>query len=149
MALGLLAVMIVVLPVLLVAELLRWMLQDWVYLLLEVLVLYLALSIRGLTEHGRAVSDALHRGDIERAREQVGRIVSRQDGRRFELATCPADCAYLCLARKYASGLALLANSGTVNDAIGLVRRGVWLWLGLLGLVAVVAALVCARAQTG
>jgi len=75
---GLLGLLLVVSPVLLVAELLRWLLADWGYLMLQVLVLYLALSIRGLTEHGRAVSEALHRGDLEGAREQVGRIVSRK-----------------------------------------------------------------------
>lgn len=77
-SLGLLGVLIIVLPVLIVAELLRWTLNGWVYLLLQTLVLYLALSIRGLTEHGRAVSDALHGGDLELARKQVGRIVSRK-----------------------------------------------------------------------
>jgi len=75
---GLLGVLIIVLPVLAVAELLRWMLSEWPYLLLEVVVLYVALSIRGLMEHGRAVSNALHSGDLENARQQVGRIVSRQ-----------------------------------------------------------------------
>ncbi|WP_297797839.1 adenosylcobinamide-phosphate synthase CbiB [uncultured Marinobacter sp.] len=76
--LGLLGVLIVVLPVLVVAESLRWALDGWTYLLLQAVVLYFALSIRGLTEHGRAVSDALHSGDLEQAREQVGRIVSRK-----------------------------------------------------------------------
>lgn len=76
--LGLAGVLIVVLPVLSVAEMLRWTLNGWLYLLLQVAVLYFALSIRGLTEHGRAVSEALHRGDLEGAREQVSRIVSRK-----------------------------------------------------------------------
>ncbi len=75
---GFLGVLILVLPVLMVAELLRWTLNGWVYLLLQVVVLYAALSIRGLTEHGRAVSDALHGGDLDLARQQVGRIVSRR-----------------------------------------------------------------------
>jgi len=76
-SLGLLALFVVVMPVLAAAELLRWVLGSWEYLLVQAVVLYLALSIRGLTEHGRAVSDALHKGDLENAREQVGRIVSR------------------------------------------------------------------------
>ncbi|WP_339753567.1 adenosylcobinamide-phosphate synthase CbiB [uncultured Marinobacter sp.] len=75
--LGFLGVLILALPLLMVAELLRWTLNGWVHLLLQVVVLYFMLSIRGLTEHGRAVSDALHSGDVEKAREQVGRIVSR------------------------------------------------------------------------
>ncbi|MDX1457097.1 MAG: adenosylcobinamide-phosphate synthase CbiB [Marinobacter sp.] len=78
MTLGLAGLLIVVLPVLWVAEMLRWALNGWLYLWLQVVVLYLALSIRGLTEHGRAVSEALQRGDLDGAREQVGRIVSRR-----------------------------------------------------------------------
>lgn len=77
MMLGFLALLIVVIPVLAVAEWLRWWLGSWEYLLVQAVVLYFALSIRGLTEHGRAVSDALHGGDLEKARAQVGRIVSR------------------------------------------------------------------------
>ncbi|MDX1553849.1 MAG: adenosylcobinamide-phosphate synthase CbiB [Marinobacter sp.] len=76
--LGLAGVLIVVLPVLAVAEILRWTLNGWLYLLLQVVVLYFALSIRGLTEHGHAVSEALHRGDLDDAREKVSRIVSRR-----------------------------------------------------------------------
>ena len=77
MVLGFLALFIAVIPVLAAAEWLRWWLGNWEYLLVQAVVLYFALSIRGLTEHGRAVSDALHGGDLENAREQVGRIVSR------------------------------------------------------------------------
>jgi len=77
MVLGFLGLLIAVIPVLAVAEWLRWWLGDWEYLLVQAVVLYFALSIRGLTEHGRAVSDALHGGDLENARAQVGRIVSR------------------------------------------------------------------------
>ncbi len=77
MVLGFLALLIVVIPVLAVAEWLRWWLGSWEYLLVQAVVLYFALSIRGLTEHGREVSDALHGGDLEKARAQVGRIVSR------------------------------------------------------------------------
>jgi adenosylcobinamide-phosphate synthase len=76
-SLGLLGLVIIVLPVLAAAELLRWGLDGWEYLLFQAVVLYFALSIRGLTEHGRAVSDALHEGNLENARTQVGRIVSR------------------------------------------------------------------------
>ncbi len=77
MVLGFLALFIAVIPVLAAAEWLRWWLGNWEYLLVQAVVLYFALSIRGLTEHGRAVSDALHGGDLENARAQVGRIVSR------------------------------------------------------------------------
>lgn len=76
--LGFLGLLLLILPVLGVAEWLRWLLDGWLYAVLQTVVLYLALSIRGLTEHGRAVSEALHRGDLSNAREQVGRIVSRK-----------------------------------------------------------------------
>lgn len=75
--LGILALIITVIPVLAVAELLRCLLGSWEYMLVQASVLYFSLSIRGLTEHGRAVSDKLRVGDIENARAQVGRIVSR------------------------------------------------------------------------
>jgi len=77
MGLGFLGMLAAVLPVLILAELLRFSLSGWVYPLFQMVVLYAAISIRGLTEHGRAVSDALHGGDLVLAREQVGRIVSR------------------------------------------------------------------------
>ncbi|MEQ8186035.1 adenosylcobinamide-phosphate synthase CbiB [Marinobacter salarius] len=75
--LGFLGALVLVLPLLMVTELLRWGLNGWLYLVLQVVVVYFVLSIRGLTEHGRAVSDALHSGDLENARDQVGKIVSR------------------------------------------------------------------------
>nr|WP_150994721.1 MULTISPECIES: adenosylcobinamide-phosphate synthase CbiB [Marinobacter] len=262
---GLLGLLVLVLPVLVAAELLRSVLAGWVFLLLEIIVLYLTLSIRGLTEHGRAVSDALHRGDLAGAREQVGQIVSRRAGELDEhgVATAAtesmlengADAVFASLfwflvagvpgvllhrmvntldamwgyrnerylyfgrvaarlddimnwlpARLTALTYALLGNtrlawrcwrtqaphwdspnagpvmaagagalgvslggpapyasgirrrpvlgSGpaacaeTVDEAIGLVRRGVWLWLGAMGLVAAVGIFVCAAVQT-
>lgn len=265
-SLGLLGVLIVVIPVPMAAEALKWAADGWAYLLLEALVLYLALSIRGLTEHGQAVSAALHGGDIERAREQVGRIVSRKVSELDEqgVATAAsesmlengADAVFASLfwflvagipgvllhrmvntldamwgyrnerylyfgrvaarmddvmnwlpARLTALTYAILGNTrlawrcwrtqapqwdspnagsvmaagagalgislggpapymsgirqrpvlgkgpaataGTVDDALGLVRRGVWLWLCLFGLIAVVAALLCVSVQTG
>lgn len=75
--LGSAGLLIVIVPLLVAVELLRWMLGSWEYTLMQAVVLYFALSIRGLTEHGRSVSDALHGGDHEGARVQVGRIVSR------------------------------------------------------------------------
>lgn len=73
MGLGLL-----VLPLVIVAIVFARVAPAWLLLITEVLVLYLALSIRGLAEHGLAVSAALDAGDVSNAREQVGRIVSRK-----------------------------------------------------------------------
>ncbi len=44
---------------------------------LEIAALYLALSIRGLSEHGQDVASALKTNDLTLARQQVARIVSR------------------------------------------------------------------------
>lgn len=74
---GLVAVCLVVAPVLLVAGWLVSALPQPLLWLAEVAGLWLALSLRGLAEHGQAVAQALHAGDLARARQQVGRIVSR------------------------------------------------------------------------
>ncbi|QIT57062.1 cobalamin biosynthesis protein [Aquisalimonas sp. 2447] len=49
-------------------------------LLLEALVLYLALGLRSLTEHARAVAAPLSAGDLTGARTAVGALVSRDTG---------------------------------------------------------------------
>jgi adenosylcobinamide-phosphate synthase len=43
----------------------------------DILLLYLALGLRSLQEHGEAVVSALHSADLSLAREQVGLMVSR------------------------------------------------------------------------
>jgi len=43
----------------------------------DILLLYLALGLRSLREHGEAVEAALGRGELMQAREQVGLMVSR------------------------------------------------------------------------
>lgn len=43
----------------------------------DVVLLYLAIAPRSLEEHARAVADALRQGNLGKAREAVGRIVSR------------------------------------------------------------------------
>lgn len=75
---GVLGVALLVMPLTIAAIVLSAILPGWLLLIAEVLVLYLALSVRGLAEHGVAVSDALKAGDLMSAREQVGRIVSRK-----------------------------------------------------------------------
>ena len=75
---GAAALPLVTLPILGVAVWLS-MLLDGVWLLItQAIVLWLALSLRGLTEHGLAVAEPLHSGDLATAQEQVSRIVSRQ-----------------------------------------------------------------------
>jgi adenosylcobinamide-phosphate synthase len=50
---------------------------DGLGAIVAVLALYLALGLRSLKEHGEAVRAALAGGDLSRARESVGRMVSR------------------------------------------------------------------------
>jgi adenosylcobinamide-phosphate synthase len=52
-------------------------LTGWWLLIIQALVLWFALSLRGLAEHGRAVAEPLARGDLDEARRKVGFIVSR------------------------------------------------------------------------
>jgi adenosylcobinamide-phosphate synthase len=76
--LGCLAAALLILPVVGFALGVSVMLDAWALAMVEVLVLYLALSIRGLSEHGLAVAQALNARNIPMARCQVGRIVSRK-----------------------------------------------------------------------
>ena len=75
---GSLGVGLLVLPLVIPAIAFTQVAPGWLLLIAEVMVLCLALSIRGLAEHGLAVSQALKTGDLADAREQVGRIVSRK-----------------------------------------------------------------------
>ena len=75
---GMLAVLLVTVPVLILAVWVSVILDGLVLMLAQAVVLWLAISLRGLTEHGRAVAEPLHEGDLDGAREQVSRIVSRQ-----------------------------------------------------------------------
>lgn len=74
---GILGVVLLTAPVMAVAWLLSNVLNGWAWLAAQVIVLWSALSLRGLAEHGKAVSEAQHQGDGDRARAAVGRIVSR------------------------------------------------------------------------
>ncbi len=55
-------------------------------------VVYLAIAPRSLSEHARAVSDALHVGDIEAARFSLSLIVSRDTGHLCEREIASACC---------------------------------------------------------
>ncbi len=72
------ALLLVTLPILGVAVWLSMLLDSFWLLITQAIVLWLALSLRGLTEHGLAVAQPLHSGDLATAQEQVSRIVSRQ-----------------------------------------------------------------------
>ncbi|GAB3384297.1 CobD/CbiB family cobalamin biosynthesis protein [Azotobacter armeniacus] len=72
---GVIAWCLAVLPLTLVAGLLARL--PWLGELLAVLALYAALGLRSLQEHARPVMEALRQGDLERARQGVGRVVSR------------------------------------------------------------------------
>lgn len=72
------ALLLVTLPILGVAVWFSMLLDGFWLLITQAIVLWLALSLRGLSEHGLAVAEPLHSGDLATAREQVSRIVSRQ-----------------------------------------------------------------------
>lgn len=74
---GAMGVFIAVGPLLLLALILQYWLSGWAWFTAQVVGVWLSLSLRGLTEHGRAVSDALNAGDGDGARLAVGKIVSR------------------------------------------------------------------------
>ena len=76
--LGSLALCSLVLPLLLLTIWLSAVLSGFWLLLAQATALYFALSLRGLAEHGLAVAQPLQRGELNVAREQVSRIVSRQ-----------------------------------------------------------------------
>ncbi len=75
---GSVALLIVILPILGVVVWLSIVLDGWWLLITQAVVLWLAISLRGLAEHGLAVAQPLRKGDLATAREQVSRIVSRQ-----------------------------------------------------------------------
>lgn len=74
---GAAALLCVTLPIVAVAVWMSTVLNGLWLIVAQAVVLWLALSLRGLTEHGRAVADPLQRGDLESAQYHVSRIVSR------------------------------------------------------------------------
>ncbi|MBF7142516.1 cobalamin biosynthesis protein [Pseudomonas sp. hsmgli-8] len=72
---GVTAWLMAVVPPVLILTLLSWL--PLIGGVVEVLVLYWALGLRSLGEHLLPVAQALRAGDLERARERVGRLVSR------------------------------------------------------------------------
>lgn len=110
---GMLAWALAVLPWLVVAWLLRGLhpLMTWA---VDIGLLYFALGARSLAEHAEAVAAPLAAGDLERARERVGRIVSRST----------TDLSATDVAR---AGTESVLENG--NDAV----FGALLWFCLLG----------------
>lgn len=74
---GLLATMMLVVPITLATWLLVCLVPEGWVLVVEALGLWLALSLRGLREHGLAVARPLETGDLSQARQAVSGIVSR------------------------------------------------------------------------
>lgn len=72
------AVLLVTVPGLILAIWVSLVLDGLVLVLAQAVALWLAISLRGLTEHGQAVVEPLQEGDLAAARNQVSRIVSRQ-----------------------------------------------------------------------
>ena len=87
---GLLAVTVLIVPLTLMAWMLICLAPSWLVPVLEVIGLWLALSLRGLREHGLAVVAPLERHDLDGAREAVGGIVSRNAARLDEQGVAAA-----------------------------------------------------------
>ncbi|WP_239985601.1 adenosylcobinamide-phosphate synthase CbiB [Marinobacter salexigens] len=75
---GLFSVCLLVAPILGVTLWVSTALGGALLVLAQALALWLAISLRGLAEHGRAVAEPLRTGDLEKARNQVSRVVSRK-----------------------------------------------------------------------
>ncbi|WP_298451668.1 adenosylcobinamide-phosphate synthase CbiB [uncultured Marinobacter sp.] len=75
---GLFSVFLLTAPFLGVAIWVSATLDGWLLVLIQSTTLWLAMSLRGLAEHGKAVAEPLQAGNLEKARDQVGRIVSRK-----------------------------------------------------------------------
>lgn len=75
---GLAALLVLTLPILAVAVWITNALDGLWLIVAQAVTVWLAISLRGLAEHGQAVADPLHNGDLINAQYQVSRIVSRQ-----------------------------------------------------------------------
>ncbi|TVP58980.1 MAG: cobalamin biosynthesis protein [Halomonadaceae bacterium] len=74
---GVLGLLLVTLPPLVLLSLIYWWLPHWLQPVWAALVLWLALGLKSLGEHGEAVALPLAAGELEPARKAVGWIVSR------------------------------------------------------------------------
>ncbi len=139
---GCLATLILVLPLVSLAALIVWLLPaPWSWLL-EAVGLWLVLSLRGLAEHGLTVAEALEQQDLATAREQVGRIVSRQTDQLDETGVATAatesmlengaDAVFASLFWYLVAGLPGIVLHRAVNtlDAMWGYRNGRFLYFG-------------------
>lgn len=78
MLVGSAALLLVTLPIVAIAVWISVVLDGIWLIAVQALALWLAISLRGLTEHGCAVANPLQNGDLDNARYHVSRIVSRQ-----------------------------------------------------------------------
>ena len=76
---GVCAWLLTVMPLVLACCAVVWLgrLSAWAAFLFNVLVLYAAIGLRSLGDHAKPVASALREGDMVRARQMVGRMVSR------------------------------------------------------------------------
>ena len=75
---GSVALLLATLPILALALWISSVLDGIGLIAAQTVALWLAISLRGLTEHGLAVAYPLQLGQLDNARAQVSRIVSRQ-----------------------------------------------------------------------
>jgi adenosylcobinamide-phosphate synthase len=85
------------------------------------LLLYLALGHRSLHEHTRPIAAALRAGNLDAARVRLGHIVSR-------------DTAMLNTTDIAKGVVESVLENGNIERTLGLVRRGVGLWLAVIGI---------------
>lgn len=88
---GILCWLLAVLPPTLLAAWLAHALPEPARWPFEVLVLYLAIGARSLTQHAEAVRLPLERGDLDEARTRVGYMVSRDTAKLDETAIARAS----------------------------------------------------------
>lgn len=72
------ALLLVTLPIVALAVWISIVLAGIWLIVVQAIALWLAISLRGLTVHGRAVANPLQHGNLDNARDHVSRIVSRQ-----------------------------------------------------------------------
>ncbi|HKT29674.1 adenosylcobinamide-phosphate synthase CbiB [Dyella sp.] len=111
---GVLAWSLAVLPGVVFLALIQRYAPAWLAWCIAVIVLYGALGLRSLGEHARPVAQALAAGELDQARNAVGRMVSRN--------TLPLDAGQVAAAATES----VLENG---NDAV----FGALFWFAILG----------------